>query len=142
MAGLAFFLGYLDLDERLPVSIRLFESDGYSVFLIVLGSLLIVNMLWDFYWHYIRLVLVLLTSGIWFTLSLSISLSVLAFQTPRITLLAGFCIVVFIKCCVTLWLEPSDKLRGRRLVKCLTLKTCSLRSRQSNLVKWRYKLGN
>jgi hypothetical protein len=112
MAGLAFFLGYLELNEHLPITVRLFESNGYSVFLIVLGTLLIVNVLWDFYWHYIRLVLVTLTAGVWFTLALSISLSDLTFTAPRVTLLSMFCWVVFVKCCITLWLEPSYKLKG------------------------------
>ena len=112
MAGLAFFLGYLELNERLPITVRLFESDGYSVFLIVLGVVLVINMLWDFYWHYIRLILVTLTAGVWLTLSLSISLSDLSFTVPKVTLLAMMCWVVFIKCCITLWLEPSYKLKG------------------------------
>lgn len=115
MAGLCFLLGYLQLNENLPVSIRLFESHAYSIFLIVLGSLTIVNMLWDFYWHYIRLILVLLTSGAWFTLALSISLSDLAFSAPRVTLLSMFCWIVFIKCCISLWLHPSYKLKGGRM---------------------------
>ncbi len=115
MAGLAFLLGSLQLNDNLPMSIRLFDSDAYSIFLIVLGSLVVVNVLWDFYWHYIRAILLMLVSGAWFTLALSISLSDFAFSAPRVTLLSMFCWIVFIKCCISLWLHPSYKLKGGKV---------------------------
>ncbi|MGR8826039.1 hypothetical protein N2E09_00280 [Leuconostoc citreum] len=101
---------YQQLDSHLPPALGLLDDAPFGVLYIIIGVTLLINSLWDFYWHRIRLVLIALSGGMWTVLTASYALSDIV--THNLTIVPFIFGIITINVFLSAWLEPRYKLKG------------------------------
>lgn len=77
---------------------------------LVLGSLLLVNSLWDFYWYKIRIILLSLSAFMFTMLTLSFGLDM--FYSHQVDVVPYLFLVITVRIVYAAWQEPSYKMKG------------------------------
>lgn len=77
---------------------------------LVLGSLLFVNSVWDFYWYRIRIVLLSLSAFMWTMLTLSFGLDMIYSHDVEVT--PYLFLVITVRIIYAAWQEPPHKMKG------------------------------
>lgn len=108
--GVIIMLQYQNFDIRIPAIFGVFGSiyAGYVYFIV--GIVMLVNVLWDFYWYRIRIVLISLSGGIYSCLTFSFALN--DYITGKLTLSTLFLLVITINLFLSAWEEPRHKMKG------------------------------
>ncbi|CAK1223780.1 hypothetical protein R55214_HHFBAMCI_01541 [Fructobacillus evanidus] len=110
IVGIIVMLHYQQLDVRLPPALGLLDDAPFGLLYLTVGVVLLVNSLWDFYWHRIRLVLIALSGGLWTMLTVSYALS--DFVTNNVTIIPFIFGIITINVFLSAWIEPRHKLKG------------------------------
>lgn len=108
--GVIVFLQYQNFDIRIPAVFGIFGSiyAGYLYFSV--GLVMLVNVLWDFYWYKVRIVLISLSGGIFSCLTLSFAFN--DYIIGKLTLSTLLLLVVTINLFLSAWEEPRHKMKG------------------------------
>ncbi|CAK1230017.1 hypothetical protein R82291_FJPPFKPJ_00675 [Fructobacillus cardui] len=77
---------------------------------LVLGSLLLVNSLWDFYWYRIRIFLLALSAVMWTMLTLSFGLDMI--YSHDVEVMPYLFLVITLRIIYAAWQEPPHKMKG------------------------------
>ncbi|GIC70631.1 hypothetical protein [Fructobacillus tropaeoli] len=77
---------------------------------LVLGSLLLVNSLWDFYWYRIRIFLLALSAVMWTMLTLSFGLDMI--YSHDVEVMPYLFLVITLRIIYVAWQEPPHKMKG------------------------------
>jgi len=67
LTGIVIILNSQQLDTRIPKTLSIFDDVPIGAVYLFIGIMVIVNFVWDFYWYYIRVVLIV-ASEMMFTL--------------------------------------------------------------------------
>lgn len=108
--GIIIMLHYQQLDLRLPPALGLLDDAPVGIIYLLIGITLLVNSLWDFYWHYIRLVLIALSGGMWTLLTVSYAMNDIYQQ--NVTIVPFIFTVITANVFLSAWEEPRYKLKG------------------------------
>ncbi|WP_349535148.1 hypothetical protein [Leuconostoc citreum] len=110
MVGIVVMLNAYDLDESLHGSLGFVVSPLLGLFYLMLGVVLLINALWDFYWHRIRITLIAMSGGMWVLLSVSYGLSDVI--KHQLTFLPIVFAIIAMNVFLSAWQEPRHKLKG------------------------------
>jgi len=108
--GIIVMLHYQQLDLRLPPALGLLDDAPIGIAYLLIGATLLVNSLWDFYWHYIRLVLIALSGGMWTLLTVSYAMNDI--YRSSVTIVPFIFAVITANVLFSAWEEPRYKLKG------------------------------
>lgn len=108
--GIIIMLHYQQLDGRMPPALGLLDDPELGVAYLLIGSTLLVNSLWDFYWHYIRLVLISLSGAMWTLLTVSYLMNDLI--TKNLSVVPWIFLAITVNLFLSAWQEPRYKLKG------------------------------
>lgn len=73
--GFVIIMHNQQLDKRLPPLLGLFDDIPIGVLYLFLGVMVLINFIWDFYWYYIRVVLVILSEMMFMLLFISYAMN-------------------------------------------------------------------
>lgn len=110
VVGLVVMLHYQQLDIRLPPALGLLDDAPFGMLYIIVGVVLLVNSLWDFYWYRIRLVLIALSGGMWTALTFSYAIN--DYVTNNVTIVPFIFGIITLNVFLSAWDEPRYKLKG------------------------------
>lgn len=108
--GIIILLHYQQLDLRLPPALGIMDDAPIGLAYLILGILLLVNSLWDFYWHYIRLILISLSAGMWALLSASYIINMV--YASNTTFMPIAMVGITLDILFSAYEEPQHKLRN------------------------------
>lgn len=108
--GIIIMLHYQQLDGRMPPALGLLDDPELGIVYLLIGTTLLVNSLWDFYWHRIRLVLIALSGAMWTLLTVSYFMNDIV--TSTLTLVPWIFLIITLNILLSAWQEPRYKLKG------------------------------
>jgi Na+/melibiose symporter-like transporter len=108
--GIAFLLRSNQLDEHVTVWLSWTDDVVPGLIYLIVGILLLVNALWDFYRHYIRLVLITVTGGLW--LLITVAYMTDALVTHRVEIFPFIATMITVNVMLGAYVEPPYKLKG------------------------------
>lgn len=108
--GVIVMMHYQQLDSHLPPALGLLDDAPFGMLYIVIGTTLLVNSLWDFYWHRIRLILIALSGGMWTILTVSYALNDIV--KDNLSIVPFIFAIITTNVFLSAWLEPRYKLKG------------------------------
>lgn len=112
IVGMLMILQYQNFDARVPQILGVFGSQAAGLFYILVGIIMIINFVWDFYWYRIRLILIVLSGAIFGILTSGYFLN--DYFVGKITPMPYFLLVVSFEILYYAWKEPRHKLGGTK----------------------------
>ncbi|CAH1853352.1 hypothetical protein [Convivina praedatoris] len=110
MLGLVILVQSQQLHHRLPPILDWTDDVSSGMIFLVLGILVLVNAVWDFYWYRIRVVLLSSMAFLWSTLAASFLLDDLS--DHHITIVPLLFITVVVRIMLIAKREPPYKMNG------------------------------
>lgn len=98
------------LDRRIPPFLGMFDDAPIGMAYIIIGILVIINFIWDFYWYYIRVVLIVLSEMMFMLIFTSYLFS--GYLTHSFSATTLFSFLFAMDVIWTAYLEPPYKLKG------------------------------
>lgn len=108
--GIIIMMHYQQLDGRMPPALGLLDDQELGIVYMLIGATLLINSLWDFYWHYIRLTLIALSGAMWTLLTVSYFMNDIV--TNTLTVVPWIFLIITINIFLSAWQEPRYKLKG------------------------------
>lgn len=110
--GLLMLLQYQNFDTRLPSVLGMFGSPIAGFIYVLIGVVMVVNFIWDFYWYRIRLVLIIFSGAIFGIITSGYFLN--DYFVGKITAMPYFLLIVSAEILFNAWQEPRHKLGGKK----------------------------
>lgn len=109
--GILVLFNYQDkLDHRIPPFLGMIDDAPIGMAYIIIGILVIINFIWDFYWYYIRVVLIVLSEMMFMLIFTSYLFS--GYLTHSFSATTLFSFLFAMDVIWTAYLEPPYKLKG------------------------------
>lgn len=96
------------LDVSLPLYIGIFDDTPVGVLYMLVGVLMIINFVWDFYWYGIRVVLVIVSEMMFSLLFISFLLNDIIHS--NLSFITGFSLIIALDILWQAYLEPPHKM--------------------------------
>lgn len=110
IVGLVILIRGHQFDNRLPPILQWTDSTTAGLIYLIIGVVLLINALWDFYWYRIRITLIGISAGMWAALAASYLLN--SFYTGVIDFMPFLLVVIFARVLIAAYQEPVHKLKG------------------------------
>ena len=110
--GLLMLLQYQNFDARLPSVLGMFGSPIAGFIYVLIGVVMVVNFIWDFYWYRIRLALIIFSGAIFGIITSGYFLN--DYFVGKITAMPYFLLIASAEILFNAWKEPRHKLGGKK----------------------------
>ena len=98
------------LDYRIPPVLGFFDDVPVGIAYLIVGALVVVNFIWDFYWYYIRIILIVISEML--VMFMLTSYLVNDLILGHFTYVTAYLFLFAIDIAWTAFLEPPYKLKG------------------------------
>ncbi|QHJ76600.1 MAG: hypothetical protein [Bacteriophage sp.] len=110
IVGLVILMNGHHLNEHVPPILQWTDNTISGLIYLILGVVLLINALWDFYWYRIRITLIGVSAGMWAALAASYLLN--SYYTGVISFMPFLLVVIFTRVLIAAYQEPVHKLKG------------------------------
>ena len=109
--GIMLLNDYLRIDHHVPPPFDRADNPTFAIFMIVIGAIMLINFVWDFWWYRVRLILISLIGMIWAYMTSSFIWSDFEIPAhPHISFASFLSLMVLFRILVAAYKEPIYKL--------------------------------